>query len=75
VLDHLRIIRLSLDHLRIIRLSLAVDAFAADATTRLSALFAVCPLPFLVERVAMLAFGSELVPAERWASAGEREPA
>jgi hypothetical protein len=62
-----------IDRLRLIRLSLTVEAWADGATTRLAALFAACPLPFLVERVAMLTFGSELVPAEGWASAGGRE--
>jgi hypothetical protein len=57
-----------LDHLRIIRLSLKVDAFAADATTRLSGLFGAIPIPYLVARVAVLSFGSELVPAEGWGS-------
>jgi hypothetical protein len=57
-----------LDHLRIIRLSLAVDAFAADATTRLSGLLGAIPIPYLVARVAVLSSGSELVPAEGWAS-------
>ncbi len=37
-----------LDHLRIIRLSLTVDAFAADATTRLSGLSGAIPFPYVV---------------------------
>jgi hypothetical protein len=53
-----------LDHLRIIRLSLTVDAFAADATSRLSGLSGAIPFPYVVARVAVLSFGSELVPAE-----------
>ena len=58
----------AVDHLRIIRLSLNVDAFAADVTTRLSGLLGTIPIPYLVARVAVLSFGSELVPAEGWAS-------
>jgi hypothetical protein len=57
-----------LDYLRIIRLSLNVDAFAVDATTRISCILGAIPIPYLVAHVAVLSFGSELVPAEGWAS-------
>jgi hypothetical protein len=61
-----------LDYLRIIRLSLNVDAFAVDATTRISGLLGAIRIPYLMAplmaHVAVLGFGSELVPAEGWAS-------
>ena len=57
-----------LDYLRIIRLSLNVDAFAVNATARISGLLGAIPIPYLVAHVAVLSFGSELVPAEGWAS-------
>jgi hypothetical protein len=61
-----------LDRLRLTRRAQTLDAWTESAEARLDGVRAAAPLSALLACLAVVAFGSELVPVEGWATADGR---